>query len=263
MTDLEDLQVALRADLAFTEQAAPVPVDLVERLLARAGSGRSPRREVGRWVWPALAAAAVAIVVVATLLVVNGTLLADRKNSPAQPLPSDFHASSVQFVDQRHGWALGGGRCDGRLCPAIAVTSDGGATWQSRPAPAGLAFKQRPSRCPVCLGQLTFAPDDRHGYVSNVLNGSLYLTADGGRSWSKYDTRKATAQLVIAQPNALRVSRPSNAGARLLVAPLGSDAWRDVTPWPDTGDESTTRSAWLNRLRVRARRGVRVAVRID
>jgi hypothetical protein len=102
------------------------------------------------------------------------------------PVPANFAPSSVTFVSTGVGWVIGQagtpGRCTGpnpNICTSLAMTSNGGATWQGMPAP------------------VTGPPDGARG-VSGVrsLNGAdgwafgpqLYATHNGGQSWIRIDT---------------------------------------------------------------------------
>jgi hypothetical protein len=105
--------------------------------------------------------------------------------APAQ-VPANFVPSSVTFVSASTGWVIGQagtpGHCAGpdpSICTSLAVTFNGGTTWQDMPAPA--------------VG----APDGGYG-VSMIrsLNGQdgwafgpqLYATQDGGQIWTKIAT---------------------------------------------------------------------------
>ena len=102
------------------------------------------------------------------------------------PVPPNFAASSVTFVSPGTGWVIGQagtpGHCTGpnpRICTSLAVTVNGGSTWQGMPAP------------------VTGPPNGARG-VSQVrsLNGvdswafgpQLYATRDGGQIWTKIAT---------------------------------------------------------------------------
>jgi hypothetical protein len=102
------------------------------------------------------------------------------------PVPPNFAASSVTFVSTATGWVIGqagtSGQCTGPkpdICTSMAVTFNGGRTWQGMPAP------------------VAGPPDGARG-VSEVrsLNGvdgwafgpQLYATHDSGQHWAKIDT---------------------------------------------------------------------------
>jgi photosystem II stability/assembly factor-like uncharacterized protein len=235
MTDLRDFETELRADLAAFERSAPAPRDLTERLLTAVEQNPAPRHPARRWVWPALAAVGAVLVVLVTVLVARGGLSTDHRSAPARPLPGDFRATSVQFVDSQHGWAMGGGSCGSGGCPALARTTDGGRTWRPVPLPPGLHYDPKAVYCtrPSCVDHVAFAPDGRHGYLYSLDDAMLYVTADGGAHWSAQRSALHTTQMVVSGPNAMRVASRLNGPDRLLVAPLGSADWTDVTPWPD------------------------------
>jgi hypothetical protein len=101
-------------------------------------------------------------------------------------VPVNFAPSSVTFVSTGTGWVIGQagtpGQCTGPnpdICTSMAVTFNGGRTWQGMPAP------------------VAGPPDGARG-VSQVrsLNGvdgwafgpQLYATHDGGQHWRRIDT---------------------------------------------------------------------------
>jgi len=71
----------------------------------------------------------------------------------------------VKAVDAKTAWAIGD-------WGAIAVTRDGGATWQDRSLDED-----------VVLYDLTF-PDAQHGFISGEF-GTVLSTSDGGETWSQ------------------------------------------------------------------------------
>jgi hypothetical protein len=101
-------------------------------------------------------------------------------------VPVNFAPSSVTFVSAGTGWVIGQagtpGQCTGPnpdICTSMAVTFNGGRTWQGMPAP------------------VTGPPDGARG-VSQIrsLNGvdawafgpQLYATHDSGQHWRRIDT---------------------------------------------------------------------------
>jgi photosystem II stability/assembly factor-like uncharacterized protein len=84
---------------------------------------------------------------------------------------------AVYFVDERHGWAVGGKG-------ALLVTEDGGATWRQLPPPAEESLRD------------IFFADESNGWLVCERNlhplrqdteprSYLLRTTDGGRSWSR------------------------------------------------------------------------------
>jgi photosystem II stability/assembly factor-like uncharacterized protein len=87
-------------------------------------------------------------------------------------LGSDEDLVDVAFPDPLHGWAVSATpAADGAVNGAIFATSDGGLTW--RPAVSGV---------PAGFTGVAFA-DAAHGWAVTRL-GRLYLTEDGGASWT-------------------------------------------------------------------------------
>ena len=183
---------------------------------------RARRRKLGR---AAIAAAAAAVVVAGAIavprLILNGPIggtptVALGSTTPAQhsstgpgrpqatgtprrdhtaaaptppaapPVPPNFAVSSVTFVSAATGWVLGQAGTPGQcgppnpdICTSVAATGSAGATWHGVPAP------------------VTGPPDGGAG-VSQIrsLDGAsgwafgpqLYVTHDGGRSWTKIPT---------------------------------------------------------------------------
>lgn len=86
------------------------------------------------------------------------------------------------FVDDKFGWAWGGGRQQtGFSLPGVLLrTSDGGTSWQ----PLGYPFGNE-------LTGLQFV-DSAHGWACE-LKGDCLKSDDGGRSWAKMSTREGFA----------------------------------------------------------------------
>jgi photosystem II stability/assembly factor-like uncharacterized protein len=155
----------------------------------------------------------------------------------------NFHSDSVWFIDADRGWSLGDGQCAGdtsKRCMAIVRTTDGAATWTAIAAPDGLtadlascgnngATPQGP-----CVNRLVFA-GAVHGFVYS--KRAMFATSDGGASWQRVPGRYATGgayAVVTTQAAAARLAALGDCdgvcATRVEVAPLGSNAWTDVTP---------------------------------
>jgi hypothetical protein len=117
--------------------------------------------------------------------------------APATPLsatPSGttavpgFVPLSFTAVSATDWWVLGSVPCRSRDCPAI-VTTDGGATFQPRPAPGG-PFG-RGLDLPAAARSIRFA-DSSDGWA---FGPALYATHDGGRHWTAISMPGAVTEL--------------------------------------------------------------------
>lgn len=154
------------------------------------------------------------------------------------PVPPRFAPSSVTFVSLDTGFVIGQagtpGQCANRnptICTSVAVTNDGGRTWQGLPAPD------------------TGAPDGGTG-VSQIrfidpstgwaFGPELWVTRDGGHSWAQVNTHgMRVTGLETAGGMAYAVfARCTGAGpdfaatckrVRLYSSPVGSSAWTPKT----------------------------------
>jgi photosystem II stability/assembly factor-like uncharacterized protein len=167
----------------------------------------------------------------------SGSLYGTGVPSTAEPSPSmgklggqvpdKFRVVDLTFVDH-HAWALGRGSClDGApgLCDAVLRSDDDGADWSSTPNPPVpvTATCDDPAADP-CVSHLRFA-SSKIGYAFGA--NSLYMTTDGGTSWSPKN-QGPTSSLEVAHETALRVS-----GSQLLKAKVGSPDWKPaVLPTP-------------------------------
>lgn len=87
--------------------------------------------------------------------------------------------SAVSFADADHGWACGSWhRVDGgAIKPALFFTTDGGRTWESQSAPAGVYGE---------FNGMDFV-DSTHGWAVGY-SGSIAATNDGGATWVRQDS---------------------------------------------------------------------------
>jgi photosystem II stability/assembly factor-like uncharacterized protein len=117
--------------------------------------------------------------------------IAFRKKINAYSAPRD----SVQFIDSSTGWACGRIECggDALIFPDVSDcemgnytsmlrTTDGGSTWHSKPAPRGAVFISF-RFLDRCVG--IAAGRNRDGEHFKNVAGAVYLTTDGGETWSQ------------------------------------------------------------------------------
>lgn len=117
--------------------------------------------------------------------------------------PADATLNRVQFVDERHGWAVG---YDG----TILASEDAGSTWtlQQFDAAWGRAYYD------------VLFVDGQNGFVAGG-NGRLQKTADGGKTWEIIES-----PVFEEQPNLYSLTRIGN-GALLLTGERGFIARSD------------------------------------
>jgi hypothetical protein len=83
--------------------------------------------------------------------------------APSGPsVPSGFVPLSFTAISAAHWWVLGSVPCGARACPGIVTTADGGASFQSRPAPGGRFGPYL--KAPPAAGSIRFA-DARDGWA--------------------------------------------------------------------------------------------------
>ena len=110
----------------------------------------------------------------------RGTLLRTDdggQNWLVVPTSVDCRLDSISFVDDRHGWAVGGFEAAGseRRIGVVVATEDGGRTWHRLPN-TGVPW----------LHRVRFA-DRRNGFalgeVSARQRSGMFITRDGGQNW--------------------------------------------------------------------------------
>jgi hypothetical protein len=248
------------------------------------------RRRAARWSMPLLGAAAVAVVAVG--LAVTSSLVAQDHHSPAQRstapvppsptpstaavsspstaatsptstgksavapgvVPAGFHAASISFRDDAHGWALGDGRCapgdsggsgspgGGFDCAALLATANAGRTWHAVALPPGLTSTFDYRSCGdnggifgPCVNQVAFA-NARDGYLWGL--HEFFWTSDGGRHWARetqpVSNSPGNTQMAFVGTTAVRFSPVEECSAEcpgvVETAPVGTANWRLATP---------------------------------
>jgi photosystem II stability/assembly factor-like uncharacterized protein len=155
--------------------------------------------------------------------------------SAGGPLPAGFTVADLTWVSDNQGWALGSAPCTRMPCTSVVHTVDGGHTWAGLPAPK--AYLQSASAAPPCsvtvacvLG-IRFA-DATTGYAFGV--SSLWITTDGGHSWSLRSTDPTDA-LEISHTTVVRITHPGDAGCppgcpyQVQATTVGSTTWHSLS----------------------------------
>lgn len=182
------------------------------------------------------------------------------EGSPTGTMPSGVvhqKLTGVRIVDVsfvgNEGWLLGTADCltgGGGGCTAIEHSTDGGRTWQSMHAPAGVhvvvpAADGSDSRCPhgPCVAGIRYA-SSTVGYlfggrgISGDGSQALFMTVDGGRHWTKQSG--GADALEAGDGNVIRVvyhgGCPPGCAYSVQLAKVGSSTWRPVgLPGPGGG----------------------------
>ncbi len=154
---------------------------------------------------------------------------------PSGPIPPNFQPSSVTFDSPDSGWVIGQAGTPGQcananpdICTSIARTGNDGKTWQGGPAPSTTG----PSG-PSGVSGIRFL-DGTNGWA---FGPELWVTHDGGVTWTKIDTRgQRVTDLETVNGRAYALfatcSGPGTAGFAadcasftLMTAVAGSDTW--------------------------------------
>ncbi len=105
-----------------------------------------------------------------------------HKFSPAEFADSTPELYSLRFKGKKRGWVVGSvSRGDTIVGSILAITRDGGASWEILHAPS-----------PAELIHIDFV-DDKHGWIVGA-DGTILRTEDAGDSWTK-QTSGTTATL--------------------------------------------------------------------
>ncbi len=121
----------------------------------------------------------------------------------------DTQITAIQFVDDRHAFALG-------EFGLLLTSADGGASWRKGPALPGEFYPYA-----------ALFRNDREGWVSGIA-GQVLHTVDGGASWKK----QVNATQVSLNRLFMHDGVPHAVGNAGVVARLVGDTWRAV-PYPD------------------------------
>jgi photosystem II stability/assembly factor-like uncharacterized protein len=156
-------------------------------------------------------------------------------------LPAGFTVADLTWISDNQGWALGDAPCTHQPCTSVVHTLDGGRTWAGLPAPVA-ALESAPSQvaCSAtvpCVHGIRFA-DGNTGYAFG--HNSLWLTADGGRTWTER-SQDATDALEVAHGTAVRTTHtgtgcPPGCTYRVQTAPVGSTTWQSLPSPPLVGN---------------------------
>ena len=126
--------------------------------------------------------------------------------SPSPASSEDL--SSVAFVDQAHGWAVGAGG-------TVLATSDGGKTWRAQQSGAtdwlkGVSF-----------------PDSSHGWAVGD-KGAILATVDGGATWTAQQSAVRDSLMAVTFDDASHGWAVAYGGKpHMITTADGGKTWRD------------------------------------
>jgi photosystem II stability/assembly factor-like uncharacterized protein len=135
---------------------------------------------------------------------------ADRGASwTVSDLQEDAQFTTLQFVDDKHGFVLG-------EFGHVVTSEDGGASWKKLAKIPGDFYPYA-----------AWFQDAKSGYVSG-LAGQVLQTADGGRSWTKMENKSgASLYRLFAHQG-----KPYGVGAGGVIVRLEQKTWQPVA-YPD------------------------------
>ncbi len=165
--------------------------------------------------------------------------------SAGGPRPTGFKVTDLSWVSDDQGWALGSAPCAHPPCTSVVHTLDGGRTWAGLPAPVAYlesdqltASAAGPCSSTVaCVHGIRFA-DASTGYAFGAT--SLWLTTNGGHTWSKRSTDPTDA-LEVSHGLVVRVTHPADSGCppgcpyQVQTTSVGSTTWHTVASPKVTG----------------------------
>lgn len=140
----------------------------------------------------------------------------DDKEWPGGLSIADYSAG-IDFVDERHGWWMGG-RYGG-----LSATADGGKTWTRRSSPISAGFAH------------LIAFDDRNAYITGyggASGGIAAVTRDGGGTWRQvYPTLRPRELFYLDAQTYIGVLEST-----LYRSPDGGRTWAELARFP-AGEE--------------------------
>lgn len=155
---------------------------------------------------------------------------------PAVPADlTDVQLLDLSFTSARDGWLLASAGCAasvgaGDRCPALLHTTDGGGHWvEASPPPAPVQGAGDCGSSAPCVAHIVFA-NDRTGYAFGP--DVLFLTTNGGRTWTRQSGRGADALAVLDNTVVLVRAVDTACPQRCPLfetSPIGSTRWTAFT----------------------------------
>jgi hypothetical protein len=164
--------------------------------------------------------------------------------SAGGPLPTGFTVTDLTWVSDTQGWALGTAPCAQAPCTSVVHTLDGGQTWAGLPAPK--AYLDRDpvvsgtppcSATVACVDGIRFA-NATTGYAFGI--SSLWLTTDGGHTWTERSTTPTDA-LEVDGDMVVRITHSSTESPpgipyQMQATTVGSTTWHALPAPALNGD---------------------------
>ena len=135
--------------------------------------------------------------------------------------PADFRGASpelysLRFDGKKRGWVVGSvSRADRVVDSILAITRDGGTTWQ---------VLQAPSRQELI--HIDFV-DDKNGWIVGA-GGAILRTTDAGESWTRQESGTSVTLYHIDFRNKKQGLAVGERGT-ILATENGGETWRQVT----------------------------------
>jgi hypothetical protein len=153
-------------------------------------------------------------------------------------VPNNFQPTSVTFIGQETGWAIGQGGTPGScansnpsICTSVVLTQDGGQTWRGVPAPdtngvSGIRFLNGPHGW--AYGPELWSTDD-YGHTWQLVDTHGMVVTDletsDGRAFAVF----ATCSTTTNDPSITFYGTERCTDFTLETTPAGSDSWTPIT----------------------------------